>query len=285
MQQYKNYQRKVIFHNKALEEFEEDYSSFDLHVHTKYSHDCITNINAILKRAAQLRIGVAITDHNRAEGALEACKQKKVPVIPGIEVTSMEKKEILIYFYSANDLKDYYEKYIKGKITINKIPRTRIGRTLRMVKSYLSMKEIIEKADKYSCLKSVPHPFNYVSKGGHRFFSKKKRAGLFKRVEAVEVFNAAQRKIMNKKALKWAIKHRKAFTGGSDAHSLREVGNVVTACRAHNTDCFLECVRKNKSLILGSETRLPAIMKTSWQALHHKRKNGWLKILETENND
>ncbi|MBN2053041.1 PHP domain-containing protein [Candidatus Woesearchaeota archaeon] len=285
MAEYKNFQRKVIFHDQALKEFEDDYSSFDMHVHTKYSHDCITNIDAILKRAAQLKIGVAITDHNRAEGALEAYKKKKVPVIPGIEVTSMEKKEILIYFYSANDLKEYYEKYIKGKVTIHKVPRTRIGQVLRTIRSNLSMQEIIDKADKYSCLKSVPHPFNYVSKGGHRFFSKRKRAELFKRIEAVEVFNAAQRKIMNKKALKWAIKSRKAFTGGSDAHNLREVGNAVTACRARSPKDFLECIRKNKDLILGNETRWPAIMKYSFQALKNKRMNGWSKILKTEKDD
>jgi predicted metal-dependent phosphoesterase TrpH len=284
MSNYKDFSKRIIFHTPAMKEFRQDYHFVDMHVHTKYSHDCQTNLQSILKWASARNIGLAISDHNRAEGAIELAKQKKVMIIPAIEVTSMEKKEILLYFYSARDLSDFYYKHVKNRITVHKVPRTSIGRTLRAVKSTLKMSEIIDRAEEYNCLKSVPHPYNYFGKSSFHFY-KGSRAKLLEKIEAVEVFNAAQRRMMNKRALKWAIKKKKAFTGGSDAHALREIGNAVTACRSMKVEEFLEQIRKNRNLIIGNETRLPAIMKILYGSFKEKRREGWQKLLRLQEND
>jgi len=44
----------------------------DLHIHTRYSMDCDTPLDKIVRRCQELRINcVAIADHGTAEGALE----------------------------------------------------------------------------------------------------------------------------------------------------------------------------------------------------------------------
>jgi hypothetical protein len=81
---YGTYSKRIAFNPPAMEEFKNDYTLVDMHVHTKYSHDSVTPIKYLLKRAAEIKIGFAVTDHLRAEGSMEACKQKKVMIIPGI---------------------------------------------------------------------------------------------------------------------------------------------------------------------------------------------------------
>ncbi len=67
----------------------------DLHVHSTYSHDSSSTIPAILNWAAdstELDV-IAITDHDKITGALEAreiAPRYGIEVIPGIEVTSSE---------------------------------------------------------------------------------------------------------------------------------------------------------------------------------------------------
>jgi len=67
----------------------------DLHIHTIYSYDATSSVSGVLKYAAdhaQLDV-VAITDHDKIDGALEALElapSYNVDVIPGIEVTTAE---------------------------------------------------------------------------------------------------------------------------------------------------------------------------------------------------
>jgi predicted metal-dependent phosphoesterase TrpH len=67
----------------------------DLHIHTTYSWDATSSVAAVIKHAAYYtRLNViAITDHDRIEGALEALDLAPVynlEVIPGIEVSTRE---------------------------------------------------------------------------------------------------------------------------------------------------------------------------------------------------
>jgi predicted metal-dependent phosphoesterase TrpH len=65
----------------------------DLHIHSIYSHDSTSSLEVILEQAAN-HAGldlIAITDHNRIEGALRAVNlapQFGIDVIPGIEVST-----------------------------------------------------------------------------------------------------------------------------------------------------------------------------------------------------
>ncbi|MEW5868544.1 MAG: PHP domain-containing protein [Chloroflexota bacterium] len=76
----------------------------DLHIHTIYSYDGTSSVSAVIKYAAhhaKLDV-IAITDHNKIEGALQAqdlAPSYNIEVIPGIEVSS-EEGHILALFVS-----------------------------------------------------------------------------------------------------------------------------------------------------------------------------------------
>ncbi len=275
---YNTYAKRIAFNAPAMADFKNDYTLIDMHVHTKYSHDSITNINFLLKRAAQMKIGFAVTDHLRAKGAVEASKQKKVMIIPGIEIAALENKEILFYFYSVKDLDEFYERNIRNKTTLHRIPKSAWGRTVTSVKSQLTIRELINRAENYSCLISIPHPYLSGIRKSHSFFKKPKNLHLLNKIDAIEVLNASNRRYMNKKALKWAVKVKKSFTAGSDAHVLTELGSAVVASRADNIEDFLKSIRKKKNFVIGKEIRLPAVFKDGWKSMKSKRENGWAKL-------
>ena len=103
---------KILFERPNLEELTEQYAVVDLHFHSKYS-DGNNAISSIAKRARDLGIGIAITDHNEIKGAVEVDRYRGVLNIPGIEVTSREGTHLLIYFYDIRSLKQFYKKDIQ----------------------------------------------------------------------------------------------------------------------------------------------------------------------------
>jgi len=64
----------------------------DLHVHTCYSKDCATTLDEVVLHAKNKGLdGVAITDHDTIEGALELMKNRtNLIIIPGIEVSTKQ---------------------------------------------------------------------------------------------------------------------------------------------------------------------------------------------------
>lgn len=275
---YGTYSKRIAFNPPAMDEFKKEYTLVDMHVHTKYSHDSITPIKYLLKRAAGLKIGFAVTDHDRAEGAIEACAQKKVMIIPGIEVAAFENKEILFYFYSVSDLAEFYSKNIKNNMCMHHIPRSAWGRTIASVKCQLTMKELIERAHEYDCLVSIPHPYLSGIRKSHLFFKNPRNSYLLDKIDAIEAINASNRRFMNKRALKWAVKIKKGFTAGSDAHVLTELGSGLTASRADNVEDFLNSIKKKKNFVIGREIRLPSAFKDGWKSMKSKREHGWQKL-------
>jgi predicted metal-dependent phosphoesterase TrpH len=63
----------------------------DLHVHTVYSADSLITPKELVFYAKKNGLtAVAVTDHNRIEGALKIAKETDFPIIPGIEVSSKD---------------------------------------------------------------------------------------------------------------------------------------------------------------------------------------------------
>jgi predicted metal-dependent phosphoesterase TrpH len=61
----------------------------DLHVHTIYSHDSLITPKDLVFYAKKRGLtAVAVTDHDRIDGALEIAREKDFLIIPGIEVSS-----------------------------------------------------------------------------------------------------------------------------------------------------------------------------------------------------
>jgi predicted metal-dependent phosphoesterase TrpH len=63
----------------------------DLHVHTVYSADSLITLEELVFWAKQRGLNaVAVTDHNRVEGALKFAGETDFPIIPGAEVDSSD---------------------------------------------------------------------------------------------------------------------------------------------------------------------------------------------------
>jgi len=166
---------------------------YDLHIHSKYSACSNSPVIEILKRAKKSGLnGIAITDHNKIKGAVEAKKLNKdrdFEVIVGSEIKT-DNGEILAY---------YLNKEIKpGKF-----------------------EEVVEKAREQGALVAIAHPYAEIRKRLRRPFKSK--------VDAVECFNQRMLfNINNIKARQLAEKLKVAKIAGSDSHFIFEIGNTYT---------------------------------------------------------
>lgn len=63
----------------------------DLHVHTQYSYDGLITPKELIFYAKRRGLdGVAITDHDRIDGALRIAKETDFLIIPGIEISTLD---------------------------------------------------------------------------------------------------------------------------------------------------------------------------------------------------
>jgi predicted metal-dependent phosphoesterase TrpH len=62
----------------------------DLHIHTCYSHDSIITPEELVFYAKKRGLdAVAVTDHDRIDSAMRIAKDKEFPIIPGVEISSL----------------------------------------------------------------------------------------------------------------------------------------------------------------------------------------------------
>lgn len=246
---------RVDFKKPNIEELgKKGFTLADMHLHSRYS-DGMSKVKTILKKSKRLDIGISITDHNEIKGCVKASENKEVMLIPGIETTTYEGIHMLFYFFSLKDLEEFYKKYIERK----KEKRT----------PYLNIKinEIIDYTKNFNCIISAAHPFapdwTGLCKSVHKEYVTKETMD---KVPAIEVMTGSNLRKRNLRALEFAHKSGKAITAGSDAHSLREVGGVLTYTKQnHNLNDFLESILKHKNFIIGKELMLinKALLHTS----------------------
>lgn len=210
----------------------------DMHHHSTYS-DGKASPEMIVNQAQKLGIGISITDHNKIEGCVKAYYMKKALVLPGIEVTSKNMKDILIYFYSIKDLQSYFN-LIKKKVVKTKF--------MIWTKTAMEEIEIIEKAREFNGVCSLAHPYSYFYKKSAQYFLKKE---LLNKLDALEVLNGVHPQYRNFKAMKLAEKYNLGITAGSDGHGKNDLGKVFTASVADNINEFLDNVKKKKVSIHG----------------------------------
>lgn len=173
----------------------EEYLKIDMHVHTHYSEKCgWTRPKKLIESAKNAGLdGIAITDHDTINGALEVSdfvndENINLKIIIGEEITT-DLGEVLAYFIPD---------VIKPGLFI----------------------DVINSINQYSGISAIPHPYDRIRRG----FSEVKEAIRF--VDAIEVYNS--RCLFNKKALELCNLYNKAMLGGSDAHFPWEIGNAWT---------------------------------------------------------
>lgn len=234
---------RIAFEKPNISTLIEANTLVDMHVHTHYS-DGLCSVDAVAKRAKALGIGVAITDHNEIQGAIEIAKNYSVLNIPGIEVTSREGSHLLVYFYKVDSLKRFYCSTV--------IPNMGDG---VMSSLSLDMEEIILRARKYRSVIIFPHPFCAAYTGVCNLqFQKDQLDRMMDLVNGVEVINAGNLNKWNLKCAVLGFNLNKAVTGGSDAHASNHIGRAVTYMSGRaNRSAFLDAVKDQQVKVIGKE--------------------------------
>jgi predicted metal-dependent phosphoesterase TrpH len=164
----------------------------DLHTHTIYSKDCLTKTAQLLARAQAIGLNkVAVTEHNRLDGALAAKALAPDLVIVGEEIMTTH-GEVIAYYVQEE------------------VPRG------------LSPAETVRRLREQGAVISIPHPLDSLRSSAMRL---RTVLTIIDEVDALEVLNArCVRPADNLAAVALATERGKLVTAGSDAHTLTELG-------------------------------------------------------------
>jgi hypothetical protein len=198
----------------------------DLHMHTRYSHDCSIEPQALIDHAEAEGLGaIAVTDHNVFRGAQETAalaEGRDLIVIPGEEVKTDEQGEVIGLFLQTE------------------IPR---GMTFADTVAAIRAQEGIV---------YVPHPFDRM----HAIPAPATLHHHLHEIDVLEVYNARLLfETYNDEALRFQRKYGLLAGAGSDAHVLQGVGTGALRMRRFDgPEEFLlslrtaEVLRRPKSL-------------------------------------
>ncbi len=189
----------------------------DLHTHTIYSKDCLTKTMLLLERAQEIGLHkVAVTEHNRLDGALAAKALAPDLVIVGEEIKTTH-GEVIAYYVQEE------------------VPRG------------LSPAETVRRLRDQGAVISIPHPLDSLRSSAMRLQTV---LTIIDDVDALEVLNArCVRPIDNVAAATLAAEWGKLVTAGSDAHTLQELGQCYLEMPpfADNAESFLAALASAKA--------------------------------------
>ena len=215
---------------------EKEFNFVDMHHHSTCSDGNRTPA-FIAKVCRKKRVGISITDHNAIGGSMYLSRQKGIFSIPGIEITSNRKKDILGYFRSASDLKSFYAAEIYGKTDKSLISYN------RTVHSNI---EIVEKIHDYNGIAVLAHPFAPLMKSSYKLMDDKE---FRKKIDGIESHNFSLGGF--KTSYAFARKFDKPLTAGSDSHGISSF-NTLTGSTKFEIDSFLDSLIKQKTFIYHS---------------------------------
>lgn len=162
----------------------------DLHIHSKYSYDSLSEPKKIVKVARQRGLdAIAITDHDTMEGfrVASSINQPDIMIIPGLE--------------KKTDHGDVIGLFINKEVSSN------------------NFFDAADEIHSQGGIVVLPHP--YRSRNCDP-------VELMAAVDLLEVFNSRYRDEDNFKAKKLAESNGKPCVVGSDAHLYFEIGHAVT---------------------------------------------------------
>ncbi len=216
----------------------------DLHCHTRASFDCLSDPADVVRLAAERGLThIAITDHDRIDGALEAraAAPAGLSVIVGEEVKTRDGDLICVFLERA-------------------------------IPPGLSAVETIGEARAQGGLIGIPHPFDSF-RG-----SLSKSGGLGEiapLVDWIEGHNARLVGRGNEQAVAFAQAHERPIVAVSDAHSLIEVGVAYTALDGDpSTPSGLLAALADAELIPGRATYFVRLLTPVSKVVQRLRGNG-----------
>jgi predicted metal-dependent phosphoesterase TrpH/glycosyltransferase involved in cell wall biosynthesis len=176
-----------------------DWINADLHIHSEYSKDCVTPVEAILATAREIGLGaLAIADHDEIEGALLARELSQGAggdpfVIVAEEIKTAEGEVIGLFL----------EKRIPGLLSFDE--------TLSLIKEQ-------------GGLVYVPHPFDALRTTP----SYRALVDNLHRIDVIEIYNGkVALSSFNLSAERFAAKYNIVAGAGSDAHVLQGLGTAM----------------------------------------------------------
>lgn len=205
-----------------------DILKLDLHLHSIYSGDSLIKPSDIIKYAKIKGLdGVALTDHStlKAFNILKStAKKKDLILIPGMEIETKIGEVIGLFIDSEIITKD---------------------------RDFFT---IIDKIRDNNGLVVIPHPFDFL-RDNHLKVDLLSSGTVNKCIDGVEIMNS---RIIFKSAIRKAEEfneiHQLFETGGSDAHTINEIGNGYTLLYGYEDvtlDSLRECLLKRKSKSAG----------------------------------
>jgi predicted metal-dependent phosphoesterase TrpH len=173
---------------------------YDLHLHSQFSPDSLVNIRLIAQMAKKKGLaGLAITDHSTLKGYKYMKKHAEgLLIIPGMEIET-EIGEVIGLFISE-EINTKYTDYM----------------------------DIVDDIRSKNGLVVVPHPFDNL-RSNHLKIEVMGDDIIKNTIDGVEIVNS---RILSKGSILKAREFQEQFgffrTGGSDAHTLKEIGNAYT---------------------------------------------------------
>jgi predicted metal-dependent phosphoesterase TrpH len=211
----------------------------DFHVHTCYSGDSFTSLEAVIAACQRRGLGkVAITDHNTIAGALALAEMAPDLVIVGEEIKT-DVGEIIAYFLKEE------------------VPRG------------LPVAEAIARVREQGGVVSVSHPLDRLRREA---MGLENLLSIIDQVDALEAFNARTTfPSDNHRVLELARERGLLATAGSDAHVAWEIGHAYVEMPAFNDkEEFLRSLAQGR--IVGSLT-VPLIhFASSWAKFVRRRR-------------
>ncbi len=209
-----------------------DWINADLHVHSSFSKDCVTSVEALVATAREIGLGaLAITDHDEIEGAFLARELAKGDpfIIVGEEVKTAEGEVIGLFLEEA-------------------IPPA------------LSFDETLSLIKEQGGLVYVPHPFDALRTTP----SYRALVDNLHRIDVIEVYNAkVALSAFNLSAERFAAKYNIVAGAGSDAHVLQALGTaMIRMPRFHDPESFMaalweaDIVARRKNLVYLQSLKL-----------------------------
>jgi len=216
----------------------------DLHCHTRASFDSLSRPADVVRLAAERGLThIAITDHDRIDGALEArsAAPAGLTVIIGEEVKTSEGDLICVFLEQA-------------------------------IPPGLSAAETIAAAREQGGLIGIPHPFDTfrgsLSRSGHL-------AEIAPLVDWIEGHNARLVGNGNEQARAFAAEHARPVVAVSDAHSLIEVSVAYTALDGDpSTPAGLLAALAEAELVPGRASYLVRLLTPVSKVVQRARGNG-----------
>jgi len=217
----------------------EEYN-YDLHIHSIYSYDSLSKIEDIIEIAIKKNLsGIAITDHNEINGALKAKKIAKgrIDIILGEEINTNEGQILALFIQEKINDKDL-----------------------------LNVLDNIHSQDGIAIL---PHPTSFRNKKLLKKVLKEKEVR--NKINAIEAFNA--RNIFskdNEKAYIIAKREKFSVTGGSDAHTISEIGSGKTIVKDFGIEYLKKAILNGETYISGKKLNITCHFSSIYATLYKK---------------